>query len=407
MKVEDLKNKKILILGYGIEGKATQHFLRSLLPNIKIGIADQKDGHDYLEKQQDYDLVIKSPGIPKHLVTIPYTTATNIFFANVKGKTIGVTGSKGKSTTTALIYEILKNAGLKALLVGNIGHPMLEALSKSNTIEDIWVCELSSFQLDDIRYSPHISVILNLYTEHLDYHKTLEEYFVAKKNIVAQARENDFFVYNPAFEELGQLKTKAKIIPFIDAMPFDEKIIPLLGEHNKDNVRAAVTVARLLNIADKYIASAIKNFKSLPHRLELVGAFKGIIFYDDAIATIPQATIAAIETLGKIGTIFLGGSERGQDFDKLADAIIYKKITKIVIFPDTGPKILKLIRAKAKNLPHIFETTRMEEAVQFAYKYTPKGTICLLSCASPSFSLWKNFEEKGDLFRKFVKKYGK
>ncbi len=401
--------KKILILGFGMEGRATFKFLKQYFPNQSISIADKKDGADYLDKQKHFDLIIKSPGIPKKLLTRPYTTATNIFFANVKGTTIGVTGSKGKSTTSSLIYAMLKQGGKKAHLVGNIGNPMLSALLRSNEEDDVWVCELSSFQLDDIKYSPHVSVIINLFKGHTDYHGTIEEYFAAKKNIVAKAKSSDYFIYNPDFKELRQLAktTKAKAIPFTAKLSFDEKIIPLLGKHNRDNVRAAVTAVNIFAIPQQKIITAVKNFQPLPHRLELVGTFKGITFYDDAIATIPEATVKAIETLKNIGTILLGGQDRDYDYSELVNTIIKNQIPNIVLFPDSGEKILKVLKKKTKKMPTIFTTKDMEEGVVFSYKHTPSGTICLLSSAAPSFSLWRNFEEKGDLFQKFVKQYGK
>src|SRR5438105_9328913 len=151
MTLEELRKKKILIIGYGVEGKATETFLKHNFPDVTIGIADQSQGENYLELQKNYDLAIKSPGIHKSKITIPYTTATNIFFANVKGITIGITGSKGKSTVSYLIYTILKKANKDVHLVGNITHkldtigePMLSALMRSNSDNDIWVCELSS-----------------------------------------------------------------------------------------------------------------------------------------------------------------------------------------------------------------------------------------------------------------------
>lgn len=408
MTLEELQGKKFLILGYGIEGKATLKFLKHHLPDIQVGIADQKDGGDYLEKQKDYDFVIKSPSIPKKLVTIPYTTATNIFFANVKGMIIGVTGSKGKSTTTSLIYAMLKEAGLKAHVAGNIGNPLLSELLKGNDKDDIFVCELSSFQLDDITYSPHISVLLNLYPGHMDYHGNIEEYYKAKKKIISKAKADDYFVYNPALEEVKKLalQTKAKAVPFIKTLSFDDSIIPLLGKHNQDNMRAAVTVVKVLGVKDEDITQAVKNFKTLKHRLEFVGTFRGIRFYDDAIGTIPEATIAAVASLDNIGTIFLGGQDKGYDFEELIEVVVNKKIPNIVFFPDTGEKLLRILKEKTKKLPKIFETTSMEKAIKFAYANTPVGSVCLLSCASPSYSVWKNFEEKGDLFQKFVKQYG-
>lgn len=410
MTIEELKKyKRILILGYGREGQATHAFLKGQVPDSEIGFADKNQDPNYLDKQKNYDLVIKTPGIRKELVTIPYTTATNIFFANVKGKTIGVTGSKGKSTASSLIYGIFKLAGWRVHLTGNIGRPMLGELLKSNREDDIFIVELSSYQLDDINYSPDISVILNLFQGHMDYHGGLPNYWSAKKRIIEKATKDNYFIFNSAYEELVKLskKTAAKSIPFVVKLPLSEEEIPLLGKHNLDNVRAAVTVAELLKIKKSVIKEAIMKFKSLPHRLEFVGEFKGIKFYDDAISTTPESAIAALKSLSKIETILLGGEDRGYDFSDLASTIINFKIPNIVLFPDSGSKILESIKKEKGGdfNPVIFKTDDMKEAVLFAYKNTPQGTICLLSSASPSFSLWRNFEEKGDLFQKFVKEY--
>ena len=194
-----------------------------------------------------------------------------------------------------------------------------------------------------------------------------------------------------------------KAIPFEQKIPIKDKDIPLIGLHNRENIKAAVTVAHLLDIKDDTIVEAVKKFKSLPHRLQMVGKFKEIIFYDDAISTTPQSTILAIESLKNVGTIFLGGEDRGYDFNKMVEVIINYKIPNIVLFPDSGEKIFKLLD-KVSGFK-FFKTKSMEEAVKFAYKYTPQNKICLLSCASPSYSLWKDFEEKGDQFQFFVKKY--
>ncbi len=177
MKLEELTGRKILILGYGKEGRATRAFLQMLVPTAVVSIADQRDGPGYLAGLEAFDVVIKAPGIPKSLLSVPYTTATNIFFANTKGYTIGVTGSKGKSTTTSLLYAILKKDGRNVHLVGNIGNPMLTALCKEQNSETVYVIELSSYQLDDILYSPRISLITNVFPEHMDYHGDLESYW--------------------------------------------------------------------------------------------------------------------------------------------------------------------------------------------------------------------------------------
>jgi len=408
MKIEELKNyKKILILGYGKEGQATERFLRKFVPLTELGIADKKDSANYLDEQEKYDLIIRSPGIPKKLITRPYTTASNIFLANIDNVVIGVTGTKGKSTTVSLIYSILKEAGKKAFLIGNIGKPMIDEMFKPIGKEDIFVCEFSSYQLDDIKYSPHISVVLDLFPEHMNYHGDVQNYYNAKKNIIAQVAADDYFIYNPKFTDLKSWadNSHCKNIPFEQNILIRDEDIPLIGNHNKENIKAAITVAHLLDIDNNTIVKAIKEFKPLPHRLELIGKFKEIIFYDDAISTTPQSTILAIESLKNVGTIFLGGTDRGYDFNKMVEVIIEYKIPNIVLFPESGDVISKIIKSKKAEYLHIFNTKSMEEAVKFAYEHTPKNKICLLSNASPSYSLWKNFEEKGDLFRSFVKKY--
>ncbi len=405
MTIEKLKtHKKILILGYGAEGKATHEFLKKHVPNSTVEIADEEKDSNYLKKQHEYDLIIKTPGINKELVTKKYTTATNIFFANVKGTIIGVTGTKGKSTTASLIYAILQNAGLKAHLVGNIGNSMLEELGKSNTIDDYFVCELSSYQLDDCRYSPHISVITNVFPDHMNYHKTIDNYYEAKANIIRFATVNDFFVYNPKYAQLVALAshTKAKAIPYVEKSAIVSFDTFLIGEQNKDNIRAALTVARLLDISQDVSKKTISTFKTLPHRLQNIGTFKGITFYDDGSSVTPQSTIASLTSLAHVDTLLLGGQDRGYDFAELVEAIISSSVNNIVLFPDSGNKIKKLLEEKKPHTYTYFETTSLHDAVLFAFSHTKQRKIVLLSNASPSYTLWKNFVEKGLEFQKFV-----
>lgn len=396
--------KNILILGYGKEGKITKQYLEKKFPSKKIGIADQKQGSDYLKKQKNYDIAVKTPGLSKQNMTIQYTTATNIFFSEVKNKIIGITGSKGKSTTTSLIYDILKAGGKPAHLLGNIGKPMLTALMNPIENDDIFVLELSSYQLDDIEFSPNIAVITNLFPEHMDYHGGLKKYYEAKKNIIKFQTKNDFFVYNPKAKELSHWSkgTKAKTIAFVKHIPLKDTEIPLLGEHNKGNIKVAITVAKLFGVGEVSVKKAIKKFKPLPHRLEFIGKFKGIKFYDDAISTTPESTILGIKSINNIKTIFLGGKDRGYNFSKLEQTIRKHSIKNVVLFPDSGKKMFK-----AKKGLNILETNQMKKAVEFAFYHTGKGGVCLLSTASPSYSLWKNFEEQGEQFKKWVKYYAR
>ncbi len=398
--------KNVLILGYGKEGKITEQYLKKYFPKLKIGIADQKQGSGYLKKQSQYDIAVKTPGIAKKAVIIPYTTATNIFFSRVDNdRIIGITGSKGKSTTASLIYEILKADGRKVRFLGNIGSPMLKALIEQPLRKDeLFVLELSSYQLDDIERSPGIAVVTSLFPEHMNYHGNVKNYFAAKKNIINFQNQNSFFVYNPKVRELKEWgsKIKAKAMPFKMSLPLKDKEIPLLGEHNKNNIRIAATVGSILGVSKKVIAQAIKNFKPLAHRLEFIGEFKGIKFYDDAISTAPESTIFAIASIPNVKTIFLGGEDRGCKFLELEKILRKYQIKNIVLFPDSGKRILKNRRGL-----NVFETSEMNQAVKFAYENTEKGGVCLLSTASPSYNLWKNFEEQGEQFKKWVKFYGR
>jgi UDP-N-acetylmuramoylalanine--D-glutamate ligase len=394
----------VALIGYGKEGKATEEYIKTRWPKIQIEILDKKTGGEkYLEKQENFDLAIKTPGTtPLDRIKIPRVSATNIFFSEISNFTIGITGSKGKSTTASLIYEIIKSTGRPCRLLGNIGNPMLGAL-KNITREEILVIEFSNYQLEDISYSPNIAVVTNLFPEHMDYHGTAENYYQAKKNIINFQSADNWFVYNPKSAKLKKWakKSRSRKVPFAQKLPLKDSDIPLIGAHNKEDIKAAISVARILKIQNAAIKKAIKDFKPLPHRLEFVGEFLGIKFYDDANAAIPESAIAAIKSLPGIGTIFLGGEDRGYDFSDLEKTIKRYKIKNVVLFPDSGERMFR-----TNNNLNIFKTQSMEEAVKFAYGNTKKGSTCLLSTASPSYSLWRNFEEKGNQFQYFVKKYG-
>jgi UDP-N-acetylmuramoylalanine--D-glutamate ligase len=307
----------------------------------------------------------------------------------------------------------LKNAGLNAYLVGNIGNPILNLLHRAKT-SDYFVYELSCHQLYGLKKSPHISVLLNIFPEHLDYYKTFKEYADSKSSIAKYQSKDDYLVFdseNKTTKLIAQ-KSKAKKIP-INIKNISKiisiKNIPLLGEHNLKNVSAAIEVAKILKIPNRKIALAIKKFKPLEHRLEKVGTHKGITFYNDALATIPEATIGAIDALGKdVQTIMLGGFDRNIKFESFAKKILDSKIQTVILFPTTGEKIWKCIAKKIKKrriMKHFF-VDNMSDAVKIAYKNTDKGKICLLSTACTSFSIFKDYREKGEAFKKYVKIYG-
>ena len=408
MTIKELKTyKKILILGYGKEGQSVEKFLKHFVPAAEIHIADKKEGEHYLLKQKDADLVVRSPGVKLEYVSKKNTSAANIFFGNFPGTIVGVTGTKGKSTTSALIAAMIHQKIHDIRLIGNIGYPMLDELETS-TKDTVAVVELSSYQLADLHYSPHIALIVNWYPEHSDFHGSFEAYKKAKQNSLYSQTDSDYFIYDPHEKEVAgwTILTKAKNMPYTDEFPFDETKVPLIGAHNKRNVQGALTVARLFHVTDEEAQKAVYSFTPLPHRLQSVGTFKNISFYDDAISTTPESTIAALNSLKNVDTLFLGGLDRGYDFSQLVNVLKEKQIKSLVLFPETGLRIKKMLSQINDYSPNILETSDMKEAVVFAYQNCSRSSICLLSTASPSYSVWKNFEEKGDLFQKYVKLLG-
>lgn len=439
MKPQELKNKKILIVGKGIEGNAAYKYLHKHLPNAVIDIVDRKDGENYLDKQKNYDLAIKSPGVKPELIKIPYTTSTNIFLANIKGKVIGVTGTKGKSTVSTLIYEMLKTEEKNVYIAGNIGRSPLEFLDKLN--DRSWtVLEMSSFQLQDLKIGPHIAVMLMIGEEHLDYHKTQEAYINAKRNIFRFQTPSDYAVINRDYlaSHESDIYTKGKIfrisrerkcengsfvednIVWISKDGKKEKIIDvdkikLVGRHNLENVCAAVMAATIAGVTKENIVKVLKSFEGLEHRLEFVRDINGIRFYNDSLATIPRATIEALETLPTTETLIAGGYDRGLDYSHLAKYLANGQIKTLILFPPTGKRIWEEIcKARYRTVPgkivseskrpEKFDVKTMEQAVRIAAAETAPGKICLLSPASASFGIFKDYKDRGEQFKKEVNK---
>lgn len=426
MKLEELKNKKILIVGAGIEGNATLKYLKKHLPDSVIDVIDQKDGPTYLEKQKEYDLAIKSPGVKAELLVIPYTTATNIFLANAKGKVIGITGTKGKSTTTTLIFEMLKKQGLDVYLGGNIGQSPIDFM---DTLSDqSWtVLEMSSYQLQDVKKSPHIAVLLMIVPEHLDYHQSLEKYVNAKRNILRFQTAEDFAIINkdyPASNE-SDVQTPAQLFKVsrereedngcfvrnksvwirkdgkeLEIIKLSE--IKLIGKHNLENVCAATMAAYLAGVSVANIAVVLKTFSGLEHRLEFVREVGNVSFFNDSLATLPQATISALEALKETETLITGGFDRGLDYKDLAITIVQSGVKTLILFPTTGARIWKEICEETDTPPEKFDVTSMEQAVRIAFAETTPGKICLMSPASASFNLFKNYKDRGEQFKQQV-----
>lgn len=396
--------ESVLILGYGKEGHANEIYLKTRYPKLGIGIADQQDGPNYLEKQHAYDVVVKTPVIPHTKVLRQYVTGTQLFFTEVRREmVIGVTGSKGKSTTATLLYLMLKKAGVSVRLIGNIGVPALqEILDRKPKKDELFVFELSSYQLEDLDISPHITVVTSLFPEHLDHHGSLESYYEAKHNIMSFQEAGDTFVSAegfPLLSEWGKGTQATTVTP--KPLPFEIDNQALRGQHMKSNVALAYTVAKMCNADDAKIEEVVNSFQGLPHRLELVGTHKEIEFYDDSISTTPESTIAGLHALKNVNTIILGGVDRGYDFTELEKELRTQGVKNVILFPESGERMLT--SEEGFNVLHTF---LMEEAVQFAYAHTQKGKACLLSPSAPSYNLFKNFEERGDVFKAAVKKYG-
>lgn len=413
IRLADLQEKNVLLLGYGKEGDATHKALQEKTSSAKIFVYDdvkKEEGEYWLSKEEVAHrvdaswVVIKTPGIPPHhdvLTAVKehgaqVTTATNLFFAERKGrgKIIGVTGTKGKTTTASLLAHTLKAAGLPVMLVGNVGVPMLSAIDASG--ETIFVTELSSYMLADLNIAPDIAVFVSLFNEHMDWHGSVEKYQEDKMRIATLQTADDIFLYNkkfPALQELAQ-KVSARCIPF--ALHNNEAldVLNLEGEHNKENACAVLAVAELFNVPGETIKRAFASFAPVPHRLERVGVFQGVTFINDSISTTPESAIAAIDTYkDDLSVIILGGYDRGYDFSSLANRLAGLPGVEVCVMP--GGDRLEDALQKAGVTYRSVQT--LEEPVKLAYE---KGRgVCLLSPASPSYGQFKNFEDRGDQFK--------
>lgn len=437
------KDKKVLILGFGREGISTYKLIRRYLKEQEIYISDKEErfwenyeflesdkkvkfisGEKYLEDLKKYDVIMKSPGISFSKIN------TNDYIHKIKSQlellleffnvfTIGITGTKGKSTTSSLIYRVLQEQNINSMLLGNIGVPVFDYIDKIK--EDMTlVLEMSSHQLEYMELSPNISILLNVYPEHLDYYESFEKYADAKCNIYRYQKDNDYLLYNSDNEMLSRIikKTNGKVYKVSfkgesgtdiylneDKIYFEDKPIyyknekrNLDGDYNLNNIMFVLGVSEILHLDISKTINSISEFKTLEHRLELVGEYEGVLYYDNSIGTIPKATIEAVETLKCVDTLIIGGMDRGIDYSEFINYLDNSNIVNIICMPKTGHDIAK--RLKNKNA---YIVQNMEEAVNTAKKVTAKGRICLLSPAAASYGFFKNFEEKGNLYKDLVR----
>lgn len=425
---------KIAILGYGSEGKSSLSYFSKDKTNV-ITVCDSNTnlelpkgvlsnlGENYLDSLDQFDVIVRSPGIKlsdiktKTLVT----SQVKIFFDKCPAPIIAVTGTKGKSTTTSLIYHILTFSKHRVWLGGNIGKPVLDFLDKVKK-DDLVVLELSSFQLQDLTKSPHIGVATMIEPEHLDYHKDFDKYFLSKSNLFKYQKTDDIAVYNINNQGSKKLAdfSKAKKIAYginnkntdgarlaEDKLYFnfqyiaDKSQVKLKGDHNLENVLAAIAATHEYVNDANVLSRAIGSFESLPHRLEFIGKINGVSYYDDSIATTPSATIAAIRSFDKPKILILGGSDKGVKFDELAREIMRSNVRKVIAIGKMADQISSDLK-KVGYTDIILGAKDMQEIVGLAKESAREYDVVLLSPACASFDMFANYVDRGDQFKKEV-----
>jgi UDP-N-acetylmuramoylalanine--D-glutamate ligase len=452
--MEKYKNKKIAVLGFGVEGMSVVDFL--LHEALKITVFDDKrresfeatiiDGYERKGvsfefenriSHTEYDVIFRSPGIKPstpELVEaknkgIEVTSAIKMFFELCPCEIIGVTGTKGKGTTSTLIYEMLKKEGFDAYLGGNIGIPPLSFLSELKGDSKV-VLELSSFQLIDLEQSPHIGVILMTTSEHLDYHSDVYEYIEAKRNIFKFQDYKDFAVVNrdyPASNE-SDIYSNGKVYRVSREQDVDQgcfvkndgivlkmdgneneilatKDLALRGKHNWENVCAATVAALCAGCSMKSIIPVLKSFKGLEHRIEHVATTRGVAYYDDSFSTTPETAIAAIEAFDEPKILILGGSSKNSNFSELGQIISESESIKAIIgIGVEWGRIKQEIKGLNPSIAIIEDCQTMKEIIQQCVEIGEIGDVVLLSPACASFDMFKSYKDRGDQFKEEVKK---
>lgn len=417
---------KVAIAGYGVEGKASYQYWRAL--GHEVTIVDERElsaydlpygasamlGAGVFEELDEFDLVVRTAGLnPKKLHTDNVWSGTREFFAKCPAPIIGITGTKGKGTTSGFIANILKAAGKNVHLVGNIGTPALEVLPNVRA-EDVVVYELSSFQLWDLEKSPHVAVVLMIEADHLDVHANMEEYVAAKANIRRHQNENDVCLYHPTNElsaTIANLRPGAKRYGtsedgavyvnentfFVQNDPIcSTDAMQLPGSHNLENACAAISAARVFTSDNQAIEQGLRAFEGLDHRLKLIAEKAGVKYYDDSIATTPGSAIAALRAFAQPKVIILGGSDKGVDYRELVE-VCGQTQTQVIAIGQTGAKIAELCRQDGVEVVELGQTT-MSEVVAVAQEKAKPGSVVILSPASASFDMFKNYADRGDQF---------
>jgi len=441
MRISDLIGKRIGLLGLGREGLASLETLRRrghsepvdvfmdgpIPSNPPVGIRL----HTNPDAFADVDVVIRSPGFsPGHRLRLALdrfmttqVTATQLFLREIRDNeltVIGVTASKGKSTTSALLHLVLQHAGLDTALVGNIGVPALELIDQILNRRQLVVMEMSSYQCMDLAsgYAPPVAVLGTLFPEHLDYHGATSNYYYAKAMIATMQRDGDrFFCHRDSTWILDGLITPGRMrqlqttdgLHYADGhfMRGNTKLFAgnemrLLGDHNRENAVTALTVAEDFGATVDDLHAVVRDFPGLLYRLQDEGYRGGIRWINDSISTAPEATAAAVRAVGQEGvTLIVGGFDRGNDVSPLLMALEKSSIRHVILLPATGGKIAANIRERRLEVI-CHEVSNIACAVNIAKEVTPIGRICLFSPGAPSYTFFRDFMERGKTFRREI-----
>ena len=419
-----IAGRRVLVLGYGKEGQSTYNTIRAVGGYYCLDIADSNPtliniasddvtiiGDDYPDKLDNYDIVFKSPGI-----VLPYNVSsdnyriksqTDVFLSVYSSQTIGITGTKGKSTVATLLHHTLKSSGCDTILAGNIGIPMFD-IAPQITPESIIIVELSCHQLEYCKHSPSTAVLLNLFEDHLDHYGTFERYVQVKTNIYRYQNEK-----NKLYTKLKHLpitiSAKSQVCEVsIADLPFcqleDVSGVRLRGEHNLLNAAFVYDICREHGVDKEKFISALGSYCPLPHRLEFIGGKNNVDYYDDSISTTAESSICAVQSIENAKTLILGGMDRGIDYTSLVDFLLNSDLDMIIGMYGSGKRICEMFLARCahSDSKRFYLVDDLLQAVELAEKYTPPGSACILSPASASYGDFANFEERGNVFKKLL-----
>jgi UDP-N-acetylmuramoylalanine--D-glutamate ligase len=428
---------KIAILGYGLQGSSAYEYWN--MPENQVTVCDQNTtlelpdnverhlGPDHLKGLDEFDLIVRSPIVhPRHIqeanspeILSKVTTVTNEFLKVCPSKNIvGVTGTKGKGTTSTLIAKLLEASGKKVHLGGNIGTPPLDLLKDDIQADDWVVLELANFQLIDLKASPRIAVCLMVVPEHMDWHKDMAEYMTAKQQLFAHQTADDYAIYYAKNENSHSVASASPghKVPYMqapgaevtdDAVMIGGQTIcktselKLLGKHNWQNVCAALTAFWQVAQNTEAARQVLTSFSGLEHRLELVRELDGVKYYDDSFGTTPETAIVAIEAFDQPKVVILGGSDKGASFDNLAQVVKDNNMRAVLLIGKMAPNIQQSLEAVGFT-NFIFGGGTMTEIVKTAQENARPGDVVILSTACASFDMFKDYKDRGEQFKAAV-----